>query len=340
MNAQLKTSWPASEIEWDFREGRSGRTEHDFDRWIILTAQTRALAELKGWSRSELARQAGVPEGTFSGWYSGKYTGRYDEVNKKIAMFIEAVEQTGAFAERRIPEPGFQKTRTATEILANLDYAHQAGKLVVVTTGAGMGKTQSFKYHCKTRPHASLITMRPHTKTVHGMLNAICSGLGLVQHNPARIDTAIGDYLSRHQSSALMIIDEAQNLVDQAIDQLRYFSDQFGVGIVLGGNEEVYGRFSNRADGPSYAQLKSRVAKRYQRIRPYNEDIKMLIDAWGVTDPEMVKYLTGIGIKPGALRSISETMTLGHMLAAGDNKPLELAHLKEATIERGMGDQS
>lgn len=338
MNMKTKTSWPAPETEWDFLEARPGRTEHDFDRWRILTAQVADLGDRKGWTKSEMSRKAAIAEGTFSQWYSGKYNGRYDEVNRKVALFIEANEATGAFAERRIPEPGFQMTRTAQEILGNLDYAQQYGKFVIVTTGAGMGKTQSFRRHCKTRPHAYLVTMRPHTKTVHGMLNAICSGLQLVQHNPARLDTAIGDYLARHQSPALLIVDEAQNLEDKAIDQLRYFSDQFSVGVVLGGNEEVYGRFSARADGPSYAQLKRRVAKRYRRNRPYNEDIAMLIAAWGVTEPDMVKFLTGLGIKPGALGSISETMTLAHMLAAGDEKPLDISHLKAALTERDTGD--
>lgn len=340
MTIKAKASWQPPEVEWDFREGKPGRTEHDFDRWRILTAQVADLGERKGWSKTEMARKAGIPDGSFYPWYSGKYPSRYDELNRKVGMFIEANEQTGAFAERRIPEPGFQLTQTAQEILANLDYAQQYGKFVIVTTGAGMGKTQAFRRHCKTRPHAYLVTMRPHTKTVHGMLNAICSGLNLVQHNPARLDSAIGDYLARHQSPALLIVDEAQNLEDRAIDQLRYFSDQFGVGVVLGGNEEVYGRFTAKADGPSYAQLKRRVAKRYRRTRPYNEDIAMLISAWGVTDPEMVRFLTGLGIKPGALGSISETMTLAHMLAATDEKPLDISHLKAALTERDTGDFS
>ncbi len=333
-----KTIWDAPDQEPNISEGRDGRSEYDLDRWRILVQQVADAANRNNWSKTDCAKRMQVPSGTFSQWYSGKYAGRLDETNKRVALWIESLEVSGGFAARLVKAPPFIKTRTAIEIGNTLDVAHQFGSLVIVTTEAGMGKTQAFKNHTKTRPHAYMATMRPHTKTVHGMLVELAASLGLTQHNPAQLDRTIGTYLSRAQAPTILIVDEAQNLIDQAIDQLRYFSDEHGIGVVLGGNTEIYGRFTKRADGPSYAQIKRRVAKRYQRLRPYREDMEMLIDAWGITEPEMVTYLVGLGTKPGALGNIDQTLKQAHLIAMGSNMELTIKLLKAAWKEREMED--
>ena len=83
------------------------------------------------------------------------------------------------------------------------------------------------------------------------------------------------------------------------IDQLRHFVDIYSCGVALVGNEEIYSRFTRSIDGPSYAQIKSRIGKRLRLSKPRAEDINALLDAWALTDAEVRKVLTGIGIEAG-----------------------------------------
>lgn len=318
--------------------GRLGRSEQDVADWRTLVAKVANVAQVNGWSKAEVARRSGVPDGTFNQWFSGKYAGRLDEQNRRIQQWLDQVDEMEELGRGIPTSPGFVETRTAREILQTLSYAQMMPEMAVITFGAGMGKTMTCKQYAAVRPHVYLVTMSPHTRTTHGMLVEIATALGINQPNPAKIHRAIGDRLQRNGRKTLLIVDEAQNLKDDAIDQLRNFLDVNECGIALVGNEEIYGRFAARADGPSYAQIKRRIGKRLKRSQPYQEDITALIDAWGITDPATRKLLVGIGHKAGALGQIDKTLKLAGLLAAGQGTIIGEKHVRAAWSNRAVED--
>jgi DNA transposition AAA+ family ATPase len=322
----------------DIAGNRAGRTAEDLKDWQDLTAKVAEIAIQNSWSKAEVSRRSGVPDGTFNQWFSGKYSGRLDETNNRVRQWLDAVEEMSALG-RGIPQsPGFIQTRTAKEIVETLTYAQMMPEMVIVTLGAGVGKTMTCRAYCATRPHAYLVTMSPHTKTVHGMLTEIAAAFGISQHNPARLHRAIGERLQRNGRKTLLVVDEAQNLVDTAVDQLRNLLDVNECGIALVGNEEIYGRFAARTDSPSYAQIKRRIGKRLKRLMPYPEDITALIDAWGIADAGARKLLTGIGNKPGALGQIDKTLRFAGMAAAGEGAAIGEKHIRAAWSNRSVED--
>jgi len=314
----------------------SGRTDYDVQRWHKLTAQLADLASRQGFSQAVVQKRIGMPSSTFSQWYNGKYPGRLDEQNRKVAVWLESMEEQGALLKSVVPSPGFVQTRTAREIENTLTYAHTMAKAVVVTTASGMGKTMTFERFRDTRPHVFLVTAAPYTKTVFGILNEITSVLGIREHDASKRARAIGEFLSRSQSPTLLIIDEAQNLSDQAVDQIRHFKDVYRIGIAYGGNTEIYSRFHRSKDGPSYDQIKSRISKRLKRERPYAEDIEALLDAYQVSEPEARVYLRGIAVKGGALRSMCETLELAFLMASGGGEAMQRKHVEAAWRDRDM----
>lgn len=335
-NPTSQKAWPAPKGQLSADESRAGWTQYDVDRWVRLTNQVREIGERNGFSLAETARRMDMPGGTFSQWYHGNYAGRLDEQNKKAALWIEAMEEAGALTSSLVPHPGFIMTRTAREFQATLQYAHQLKKLVIVTASGGLGKTFAFENYCATRPHTFLVTASPYTKTVFGILSEIADVLGVREHNPAKRARAIGEFLARSQAPTLLIIDEAQNLSDGAVDQIRHFVDIYKIGVALGGNTEIYGRFSQSKQGPSYAQIKRRVAKRIKRERPYAEDVDAVLASWKITDEPTLKYLTGIAKKDGAIGTMVETITLAHLLASGDDSELQLKHVQAAWKDRDL----
>lgn len=333
-NAQ---AWTLPTIEPD-NIGKPGRSEQDVADWRDLTGKVASLAQVHGWSKAEVSRRSGVPEGTFSQWFSGKYAGRLDEQNTRVRQWLTQVEEMDSLGRGIPASPSFVETRSAKEIFQTLVYAQMMPEMVVITFAAGMGKTITCRHFAAVRPHVYHVTMSPHTKTTHGMLVEIATALGINQPNPAKIHRAIGERLQRNGRKTLLIVDEAQNLKDDAIDQLRNFLDVNECGIALVGNEEIYGRFSSRADGPSYAQIKRRIGKRLKRSHPYPEDIEALIDAWGITDPASRKFLTGIGNKPGALGQIDKTLKLAGLLAAGQGGVITEKQIRAAWQNRSVED--
>jgi DNA transposition AAA+ family ATPase len=306
----------------------------------MLVERVSEIAGVNGWNKAEVSRRAGMASGTFSQWFSGKYAGRLDQQNDIVARWLDAVEDQASLAASIPTSPGFLKLKTSIEILETLKWAQIAPDFVVVTAAAGIGKTEACRHYCAITPHAFMATISPHTKTVHGMLVELAASLDIQEHNPAKLVRAIGRKLERFSSGTLLIVDEAQNLVDDAINQLRHFVDINKCGVALVGNNEIYSRFTKQVDGRSYAQLKRRIGKRFKLQKPRQEDLLSFISAWGITDPESIKFLVGVGNKDGALGQIDKTIKLASMAAIGDQGVITLDQLKRAWKNRDVEDLS
>lgn len=318
----------------------ANRTTTDIDAWWLLIDQIIEIATQQGWTKTDVARRIGMPSGTFSQWFSGKYDGRLDNQNKLVQQWLDGVGDTVGLVASIPTSPAFLMTQSGKEVLETLHWAQVASDMVIVTLAAGMGKTMACRHFAATRPHVFMVTVSPHTKTVHGMLTDLAQELDVMVHNPARLTRAIGKRLERSGDGTLLIVDEAQNLNDDAVNQLRHFVDIHRCGVALVGNTEIYGRFArnrdDKRDGPSYAQIKRRIGKRLLRSKPTIEDLRMFIGAWGVTDPDAIKFLIGVGNKGGALGQIDKTVKLASMAATGMGETISLKHLQAAWKNRDV----
>ncbi|WP_457587319.1 AAA family ATPase [Ensifer canadensis] len=341
MNTHVTTS-PAAGSPWDrptpSREFMAKHTEEDVTEWQALTTRVREIAMANGFSKAETQRRVGMKEGTFSQWFSGTYIGRLEPFNRQVRNWLEAFEESSSLAATIPQSPDFITTKIGREIFETLHWAQMTADMVMITIGAGMGKTATCRRYAATRPHVFHATISPHTKTVHGMLVELAAELDVREVNPAKLTRAIGAKIGRSGGGTLLVIDEAQNLVDDAINQLRHFMDIYNCGIALVGNEEVYSRFNKTGGGPSYAQLKRRIGKRLKRAKPYLEDIQAYVSAWGISDEDCVRFLIGVGQKGGALGQVEKTVKLAYMLAIGAEQDLSLKHLKAAWENRDVED--
>lgn len=335
MNDMLKES-PST--AWVPSTGEPEGTPAEVDAWRALVRRLVETAQRYGWTKSEVSRRSGVPAATLWQWYDGNYKGRVANISARIEKWLDGVAELSQAAASVPVAPGFLTTPTATQLLDTLLYAQMMPEMVVVTLGAGMGKTMTCQHYCESRPHAFMVTMRPTTRTVHGMLQELALALDVNERNPARLDRALGDKLRRNGRHTLLIVDEAQSLSDEAVNQLRYFLDDYGVGIALVGNEELYGRFGGNKATPAYAQIHRRIGKRLKRLQPLQGDIDMLVDAWEIADEDVRRMARAIGQRPGALSQITKTLQLAGMYAAGEQRSIAGADVKAAIANRGLED--
>lgn len=309
--------------------------------WERLTTRTQQVALANGWNKAEVARRADVPDGTFSQWSSGKYPGTLTNINEKISNWLEALEASQQLSLLLPVSPPYQLTSVGQDVYNTLLYTQISNGFTAVTLPAGAGKTRTARHFCATRPHAYMATLSPNTRNVHGMLIELAAELDVHEYNPARLVRAIGKRLQRVGEGTILIVDEAQNAVPDAINQLRHFVDNYQCGVALIGNEATATAFvhDQTKSVASRAQVLSRFDKIVKRERDPVGDAKIMIDAWRVTEPACVTFLLGIASKAGALRQIDRTMKGAMLLALndGDEQPSH-KHLKAAWKDRDLGD--
>jgi hypothetical protein len=134
----------------------------------------------------------------------------------------------------------------------------------------------------------------------------------------------------------LLVIDEAQHLVFDALEEIRSWHDSTGVGVCLMGNEDLIDRIESGRHADAYARLNSRIAFRHVQRLPHPQDIEIFCDAWQIEDRQMRRFLEKIARTPksGGLRECRMLIESGSMLAAGEERGLTVADLREAQSTR------
>ncbi|MEL6783740.1 MAG: AAA family ATPase, partial [Pseudomonadota bacterium] len=221
------------------RKNKEALTESQVRAWRTAAKKVRDIATHSGRTKSDIARRAGINNARLNTWYDGEYSGDFHAVTEEVERWIRSVEAMDKLRATMPEDPPYVQTRTAREIEMTLLYAQMQGEMVIITTGAGVGKTFVCQRFRDASPHVHLVTMRPNTKRNFGMLQEIGRVIGVRRTNAADFDHAIGERLEQGGGNALLIIDEAQELNDEAVNQLRYFSDNFKCGVALVGNDEI-----------------------------------------------------------------------------------------------------
>lgn len=324
---------------WELPTAQPSIRGEELAAWIDTTQKVAELATAMGFSKARISREADIGEGTFSQWYGGTYNvATIHTMTVKMKRWLASHAEAMKVDKRILTGPDYIATPTSKKVMMALRFAHQASEFSIITLAAGMGKTVTCKHYQKLTPHVYRATMRPQTSTLHSMMVELCRVLDVAQNNPAKLDTAIGEKLKAKEAKCLLMIDEAQNLHDRAVDQLRYFLDEYNCGIALLGNEEVYKRFAGKTDGPSYGQINRRVGYRIRQMKPTRDDITAVLDAWKIKDDENRKLLAAIGMRDGALGQITKTIQLASMSAIGAGEEMNAGHIKDAWSIREGGN--
>ncbi|NLS00209.1 AAA family ATPase [Rhizobium sp. P38BS-XIX] len=329
-------SWTFPTPAPDFLQRHS---QDEIEQWRKLLTRVIDAANANGWTKAEVARRANIKDGTFSQWSNGNYPGVLGNISEQVGNWLEALEESASIAASIPVSPPFVKTYVGADVYNVLLFTQMTAGFTAVTLPSGSGKTTTARHFCDTRPHAWLATISPNTKTVHGMLVELAAELDIQEHNPTRLVRAIGRKLQRIGDGTLLVIDEAQNLVPDAVNQIRHFVDIHKCGVALLGNEDTAVSFiKDKGSVASRAQVATRFDRRLKRERDPVHDAAVLINAWKIDDDDCVKFLHNIATKPGALRNIDRTIKAAMMAALGNGEDLSLNYLVAAWRNRDMGD--
>lgn len=302
-----------------------------------LRQRVRDYSAANGTSLRSIGLLCGVTgESTFTAWVSSKYKGNNEGIDEKVRIWLRSEEQ---LSHQRLILPAevkFAATPTAIKFINVLEYAQAMPDIVVISGGAGVGKTKAVKRYQETRPNVWVLTAEPSLSSHSKMMEYLREVLSIPVTAKHQISRAVAAKLLDTQG--LVVVDEAQHLTPKCIDQLRSVFDRAGVGLALVGNEEVWSRIDGGGRKTEYAQLYSRVGMRVTVTRPSMKDIDVLLDAAEISGTKQRSVLRTIGQKPGALRGMMKTLRTARLAAAGAKQELSEEHVA-AAWNRRMGTQ-
>lgn len=288
------------------------------------------VIEANNYSKADVSRLSGVAYSTLAAWLDGTYSGNNAKVTEKMRVWLDSQVEHNK-ARMIVPDmPGYIATPSAVGFCTTLQFAQIMSDIGVIVGGAGIGKTQAANEYAKRNPNVWLVTMRPTSSSKRRSLRKIARTLRI---DGSGSDDVLADQIAEriNGTGGLLIIDEAQHLVAEALDEIRSIYDEANetCGIALIGNESVYARIEGGRT-EQHSQIYSRFGDRILQPKARQGDVDMLLDAWGVTDPQEIKFLRMIARKPGALRVMCKTLRLAGILASGGGEARSLGHIDAA----------
>lgn len=288
--------------------------------------QINQLLQTRSWRK--MAKEIGLSQSTLSAYLKGEYSGDLAKIEDRIKSYLERQAERGDRWRDLIVE-----TATMREIKKTLGLIHAMRKMGVIFGPAGLGKTESAKRYVEDTPGVHLVTAAPDCKSVAGIVFILHQSLFKEDFkvNPRVARQAIVNRL--HGSDKMLIVDDAHALTNEAIEELRAIHDSSEVPIALIGTEMILARLIHPRSGRILAQMSSRLpVRKLFKLEPSAQDLKLVCEAYGVTDRDVIKRLAEKG-RRGGLRLAVHQLKIAKLMAR--DQAVNLKHLLDAEVISG-----
>ncbi len=292
-----------------------------------------------GLSLQRIAVEAGVKRFDLQAWMDGRCPD--GGVQTRIADWFR---QRDIISQER--EPEWVKTPTSQKIHGALAYAQSTPTIALIYGGAGVSKTTTARRYAADgsgvgwrggggHPRTFYVSAATWIRTPVAVLGAISEAVGMSVARAYRNDTLAKAILSAVLPGDMLIVDEAQHLEPDALDGIRYFHDEGGIGIAYLGNEEVYTRINGRTRKATFAQLSSRVGVRLHIELPTAEDVDAILEAWHIGGRQTREFAHNVALRPGGLRGLTQVLRQTRAIATDLGKPVDVRIMKASANSLG-----
>ncbi|EPX7742839.1 AAA family ATPase [Escherichia coli] len=294
-----------------------------------IRAGLRTLVENEETTFKQIALESGLSTGTISSFINDKYNGDNERVSQMLQRWLGKYH---AVAE--LPEPPrFVETQTVKQIWTSMRFASLTESIAVVCGNPGVGKTEAAREYRRTNNNVWMITITPSCASVLECLTELAFELGM--NDAPRRKGPLSRALRRRLegTQGLVIIDEADHLGAEVLEELRLLQESTRTGLVLMGNHRVYSNMTGGNRTVEFARLFSRIAKRTAINKTKKADVKAIADAWQINGENELELLQQIAQKPGALRILNHSLRLAAMTAHGKGERVNEDYLRQAFRE-------
>lgn len=294
-----------------------------------IRAGLRTLVENEETTFKQIALESGLSTGTISSFINDKYNGDNERVSQMLQRWLEKY-----YAVAELPEPPrFVETQTVKQIWTSMRFASLTESIAVVCGNPGVGKTEAAREYRRTNNNVWMITITPSCASVLECLTELAFELGM--NDAPRRKGPLSRALRRRLegTQGLVIIDEADHLGAEVLEELRLLQESTRTGLVLMGNHRVYSNMTGGNRTVEFARLFSRIAKRTAINKTKKADVKAIADAWQINGEKELELLQQIAQKPGALRILNHSLRLAAMTAHGKGERVNEDYLRQAFRE-------
>jgi len=252
--------------------------------------------EKNGVSNAAVARAIGYTAPAFSRYLSGNYGARTTHIENALLGFLKKHE--GLVQEKDI---AFRETATARKVWGCIQYAIDEREIVAAIGAAGTGKTKA-AIHFKTT--AENLKKKDHIEVIILTASASMKAAAMVRVLAAEI--GIFKRLSTHllmeeiakdlmRRNCVIVVDEADLLNLQAIEDLRWLHDNTEKPLVLLGNDQLMQRIRGARSTDEFERISSRIA--YVEILPgltAREARELIVEYLGEQKEIVIKKMLAI----------------------------------------------
>ncbi|ELL3231563.1 AAA family ATPase [Escherichia coli] len=294
-----------------------------------IRAGLRTLVENEETTFKQIALESGLSTGTISSFINDKYNGDNERVSQILQRWLEKYHTVAELPE----PPRFVETQTVKQIWTSMRFASLTESIAVVCGNPGVGKTEAAREYRRTNNNVWMITITPSCASVLECLTELAFELGM--NDAPRRKGPLSRALRRRLegTQGLVIIDEADHLGAEVLEELRLLQESTRIGLVLMGNHRVYSNMTGGNRTVEFARLFSRIAKRTAINKTKKADVKAIADAWQINGEKELELLQQIAQKPGALRILNHSLRLAAMTAHGKGERVNEDYLRQAFRE-------
>lgn len=279
------------------------------------------LLQTNSWR--SLSKKIGISQSTLSKYISGSYEGNLEAIEERIKSYLAREAERGDKWRDLIVE-----TETLSEIKNSITLIHNMRKMGVIYGPAGIGKTESARRYCEDTPGSIMVTVTPDCKTVAGVIYLIYRTLFKeeLRTSPRQANVTIIKRL--RGSDTILIVDDADEMTNEAFEQLRGIHDATDCPVAIIGTEMILNRLIHPRAGRVLARVHSRLpVKRFFPLQPSEDDVKKVCRAYGVTDKTVIQHLFRKSAQ-GGLRMAVHQIKIARILAK--DQPVTLKFIIEA----------
>ncbi len=211
----------------------------------------------QGYSQADIAKRLGMSGAAISQYIHGKYPSP-ETIDAKVRVMLQKEELRQQVAG--VKELPFAMTGIARQVMEALEYARIKRNITVIYGDAGVGKTRAAEEWAAGKMDVVHLTAAPALGNPKSFFKYLARELRVIKSG--HIDDLYLELCDRLQGSdKMIIIDEAQHLKLQTLENIRGIQETAGVAVVLIGNETVYTKMIGRHSA-EFAQLFSRIGWR------------------------------------------------------------------------------
>ncbi len=284
-----------------------------------------AIADFMGQSRKsqrQLSKETGLSTSVISQFLNGTYTGDNEEVAKTIGQYLAVgKERLNSVSDVQFIE----KLYNTQEVLFACNYAHRNNDITLVSGDAGAGKTTALKYYAENNTGVIFITANACITTATAILSLICRQIGrqVPTRRAALMNTLVEQLTGTNR---LIIIDEADHLLLDALQAVRNLNDIAHCGIVLSGNDKIYRQMLSPRRGYEFEQIRTRIIVRKKVFNEYTiEEMRAMFPS---LNQECIGYMLKLACAE-SLRTARKIYEVAKEVANAKKEALSVKHLRD-----------